>query len=259
MQTVTSADGTRLSLDLSGSGPALLLVHGAFVDPRVSPALVAVLARTFTVGVLHRRGRVGSGPFGADHAIERDFEDVAAAVDRLGHPAVVVGHSYGAWCALYGVRLSRSGADRLVLYEPAPFGAPPGPTVEHIRAALAAGTPDDAVATLLHEVNGMPQPAVESMRGSPFWRLLLANVDVFVPELEALGAFRFEPERFAGFDVPTLLLAGATSPRQLRSMVTLVAGALPDARVQEIPDQGHGAMSSAPELFAGFVRGFGAF
>jgi pimeloyl-ACP methyl ester carboxylesterase len=253
---VRSPDGAALVLERTGDGPTLLLVHGAFVDARVSPAVVQALARHFTVAVLHRRGRQGSDPYRADHAIEREFEDVAAAIDLLDRPAVVVGHSYGAWCALYGVQLSRSGTDHLVLYEPAPLGVPPLPVLDAIRDALARDATDEAIAVLLRAVNGMDAAALDAARGSPFWRLLRANAGAFVPELEGLRTFRFDPERFAAFDTPTLLLAGTESPPPLRRIVELVAAALGDARVQEIVGQGHGAMSTAPEVFAEMVTAF---
>src|SRR3712207_8240423 len=53
----------------------------------------------FPYTTLFRSGRGGSGD-SDDYAVEREFEDVAAVVDSLEESAILLGHSYGALCAL---------------------------------------------------------------------------------------------------------------------------------------------------------------
>jgi len=53
-----------------------------------------------------RRGRGASGDSEA-YAIEREYEDVAAVVDSIGESANLLGHSYGAACALGVALLTR--------------------------------------------------------------------------------------------------------------------------------------------------------
>jgi pimeloyl-ACP methyl ester carboxylesterase len=56
---VTSADGTTIAFDQSGSGPVIILVHGAFTG-RAHPTLsqvAAALAPWFMVVNHDRRGR----------------------------------------------------------------------------------------------------------------------------------------------------------------------------------------------------------
>src|SRR5205085_10289286 len=76
--------------------------------PEVEPSL--------TVYAMERRGRGASSDAQA-YAAEREFEDVAAVVDEIGGPVDVVGHSWGAVCALEAARLTQNIA-RLVLYDP---------------------------------------------------------------------------------------------------------------------------------------------
>jgi pimeloyl-ACP methyl ester carboxylesterase len=74
----------------------------------------------FTVLAVDRRGRGGSDDDGA-YAIEREFEDLAAVADHAGEGACVLGHSFGAICALEAPLLARLLARplrALVLYEP---------------------------------------------------------------------------------------------------------------------------------------------
>src|SRR5918998_6394003 len=115
-ETVTSEDGTRIAGWRSGEGPPLVLVHGTAADhSRWKPVLPAFEER-FTVYAVDRRGRGDSGD-AEDYAIEREFEDVAAVVDTIGEPANLLGHSYGALCALEAALLTPN-VRKLVLYEP---------------------------------------------------------------------------------------------------------------------------------------------
>src|SRR3712207_6694772 len=115
-ESATSKDGTPIAYWRSGEGPPLVLVHGTAADHgRWRPVLPAFEER-FAVCAVDRRGRGGSGD-SEDYAIEREFEDVAAVVDSLGEPAFLVGHSYGALCALEAALLTPN-VRKMVLYEP---------------------------------------------------------------------------------------------------------------------------------------------
>ncbi len=248
-----------MAFERIGHGPAIVLIHGGFVDRRASMPVAMELAQQFTVVLVDRRGHGESGPYRDDHAIEREFEDVAAVVAGLPGPVTLVGHSYGAWCALHGARIAARSAvrvARLVLYEPPPLWDVHGSVIERIRSALALGATDEAVAILLRDVTGIPGPTVDRLRGSPFWRLVAANSGAFVPELEAGRRFAFDPKPVRALTMPALLLAGTESPPFLRPVTERLAAALPDARVRELEGQGHGAMSSAPAHFAALVADF---
>ena len=117
---VHSADGTRIAFRRLGSGPAVVFVHGS-VSTHIDWMPVArLLADRFTCFVMDRRGRAKSGEGVGPYSIEREYEDIdavlAAAQTETGSEAALVGHSYGAICAL-GVAM-RHLVPRLVLYEP---------------------------------------------------------------------------------------------------------------------------------------------
>ena len=117
---VRAPDGTTIAVWVLGDGPPLVLVHGSLQDHSISAALVAELRAGMTTFAMDRRGFGASGD-GADYAIEREFEDVAAVVDtvaaRVNGPVGVWGHSYGAGLAMGGAALTK-GVSHLVLYEP---------------------------------------------------------------------------------------------------------------------------------------------
>ena len=255
MGRVTSLDGSPIAFDRMGSGPPVVLVHAGFVDRRSCLLVAHELASRFTVVLVDRRGRGDSGPYREDHRIEREFEDVAAIVGALGGPVTLVGHSSSAWYVLYGARLA-GGVHRLVLYEPPPLWIVPARVVGEIDAAVKAGAVDDAVEHLLVGATRMPPTEAAVIRGSPVWQQLAANAGAFVPELDAGRRFRFDPMLFRDFSTPTLLLLGTESPPFLRPITEQVAAALPDARIRELDRQGHGAMSTAPALFAAVVAAF---
>src|SRR5436190_5786548 len=123
MRTFTSKDGTAIGCFVSGSGTPMVLVHGTSADHGRWAPIMPALERHFTVYACDRRGRGASG-LGEPYAIEREFEDVAAVVDGIGGPVDLLGHSYGAICALEASRLTPH-LRRLVLYEPpVPAGLP---------------------------------------------------------------------------------------------------------------------------------------
>jgi hypothetical protein len=79
MQTIRSADGTRIGFDRVGEGPPVVLVCGGSVDRMADAPLAERLARSFTVFNYDRRGRADSGDT-PPYAIEREVEDLGAVI-----------------------------------------------------------------------------------------------------------------------------------------------------------------------------------
>jgi pimeloyl-ACP methyl ester carboxylesterase len=82
MGTVRSADGTTIAFDRLGSGPAIVLVGGAF-SYRAFPKMVELaelLATRFTVINYDRRGR-GDSDDTAPYAVAREIEDLEALIE----------------------------------------------------------------------------------------------------------------------------------------------------------------------------------
>ena len=75
LEHATSSDGTTLGVWRSGTGPALVLVHGSTADhlrwARVTPAF----SEHFSVYAMDRRGRGASGD-SATYSIEQEGRDV---------------------------------------------------------------------------------------------------------------------------------------------------------------------------------------
>ena len=258
VETITSKDSTPIAYQRSGEGPPLVLVHGAAADrSRWSPVLPALEER-FTVYAIDRRGRGGSGD--ADgYAIEREYEDVAAVVDSLGEPVNLLGHSYGALCALEAALLTWN-VRKLVLYDPGIEVAAqeiyPHEVIERLEALLEAGDRAGIVVTTMREVAGLPPEVVEYMRSQPVWQARVAAAHTIPRELRAVKAYRFDPERFRDLGMPTLLLSGGDSPTALRKAAEAADEALPNSRLVVMPGQGHSAMDTGTDLFTTEVLRF---
>ncbi len=256
METVISPDGTRIAYHRQGTGPPLILVHGTVAaNPIAWPACEA-LTKHFTVHALDRRGRRSSDD-GQPYALEREFEDIAAVVDAAGTPAYLLGHSFGALCALGAARLTHN-VLRLILYEP--FFALPGTPaypprqIERFQALLDAGKREELLSE--HYGGVMSPDELERYRASPAWGERLTEVHTLPREMRADGQYRLHPEQFTDLTVTTLLLVGETSPEFLKAVTDIAHAALPHSRIVTMPGQGHLAMYTAPELFSHEVTSF---
>jgi pimeloyl-ACP methyl ester carboxylesterase len=257
IETVRSKDNTTIGYERSGQGPSLVLVHGSTADRTRWAKLLPELTRHFTVYAMDRRGRGTSGD-GDEYSLEAEFEDVAAVVEAAGEEVFLLGHSFGALCALE-VALRVPNLRKLVLYEPA-FPTEDtqlyDPAAKRRLEELAeAGDREAMLTAFLREVAQMSEQEVAALKADASWQGRLAAAHTAIREL-ADGEYVFEPTRFASMDVPTLLLVGGNSPAFLRRPSEVVNHALPNSRIVDLPGQGHAAMNTAPEMFLREVIGF---
>ena len=245
-RTTTSRDGTRLAYTKLGSGPAVVLVDGAFCYRENGPsaAMAALLAPQFTVFAYDRRGRGESGDT-APYAVAREVEDLAAIVREAGGSAVAVGVSSGAALAMQAVA-SGVPITRLVLYEP-PFvtdedrPSGDGDLRARLQELLAAGDRRGAVKCFLADFVRVPRPIVVAM---PYlmrrtWKRNESVAHTLPYDLTILDDWSVIKERRESIPVPTLVVGGTNSPAMLKNAVTAVAEALPHARSRFLEGQTH--------------------
>jgi pimeloyl-ACP methyl ester carboxylesterase len=262
MRRATSFDGTEIAYWTSGTGPPLVLVHGAPADHSRWQSLLPYLEPHATVHAIDRRGRGESGD-APEYALAREFEDVAAVVEAVaeesGSAVAVYGHSFGGLCAFGGATLTPS-IRKLVLYEGWPLVEPKAYArspefYERLDALLAEGNRDAVVEAVFREFVEMSDEELTEMRAHPSWRARVEVAHTLGRELRVL-AEAFDPAEAAKIAVPTLLLTGAESSDPAAADVDKVAAALPDARVVVIEGQGHVADLLAPAEFAEQVVAF---
>jgi pimeloyl-ACP methyl ester carboxylesterase len=259
MKKVTSHEGTPIACYRSGAGEPLILVHGSGAANALAwTAVLSALEEHFSVYVVDRRGHGESGD-GPTYAIEREFEDIAAVVDSIGEPAHLLGHSFGALCALEAALLTRN-LRKLVLYElaiPLPgISLYPEGVIERLQALLDAGDREEVLITLYREVVMISPHEIEQLRSSPAWPARVAAAHTLPRESRAEERYTFDASRFKDLLIPTLLLLGGDSPQFLKKATETVDAALPNSRIAVMPGQQHIAMYTAPDLFVSELTRF---
>jgi pimeloyl-ACP methyl ester carboxylesterase len=258
METITSADGTTIGYEATGSGPPLLLVHGTTADHTRWAGILPQFQQHFTVHAMDRRGRGASTDDSDSYDIVREAEDVAAVVDAIGQPVDVVGHSYGAVCSLEAAVLT-DGIRKLVLYEPPiPTGIPmyPPGLPDRMQALIEDGELEGALELFFREVVRMPDHELVEYRELPVWKQRIQLAPTIPREMAIDRSYSFDPKKFADLGVSVLLMLGGDSPPIFPAAIEAADAALPDSRVVVLPDQQHIAMDTDPELFLSEVRDF---
>ncbi|MGO9339827.1 MAG: alpha/beta fold hydrolase [Terracidiphilus sp.] len=252
METVTSADGTRIAYWQEGAGPPLLLVHGGVCDHLAWYFVVPLLANKFTLYTYDRRGRGESGDT-PPYAVEREVEDIAAMLKAIGEPSHLLGHSAGGMLAL----LAAEQTDDLlclILYEPAfvveGVRERPAPeALDKMKALLAAGDRDEVIRMAIRETVGFSEPEIAILEAGPDWEQL-RSVAHAIPQDWELWNQSFDARRASTVRARTLLLLGSDSPQWLQAATRAVLAALPCATLQVLQGQQHHAMMTAPDMFA---------
>ena len=257
MTRVVSEDGTPIAYERSGTGSPLLLVHGTTTDHALWDAVKELLGARHTVYALDRRGRLESGD--ADTwSFEREIADIDAVLGEIPGRATLLGHSFGAICALEAA-LRGASIERLVLYEPPVSPQPlpiPRESLDHLDDALQAGHPEEVVTSFFRDIERVPEGELEGLRQSPSWERRVDAAGTVPRELRSALDYRLDAAKLRTLQVPTLLLLGGDSPPFLSAGTRAIAEALPNATVQTLDGQKHSAMVSNPQLFANAVLGF---
>ncbi|WP_426515360.1 alpha/beta fold hydrolase [Diaminobutyricibacter sp. McL0618] len=259
-ETTTSADGTTIAFERTGTGPALVQVDGALCHRAFGPSrpLAATLADQYTVFSYDRRGRGESGntlPYNP----QREIEDLQAVMAAAGGDVYVYGSSSGAGLALQaaaaGVRMRR-----LATYE-APYVAArwKDPSVDHLahmKALIAEDRRGAAVSYFLVPMVGAPAFVPVMMRAMPkVWNQMKAVAPTLPYDLEVMGTFTAPVDRFAAITVPTLVMVGGKAPQPMRAAQDAVATAIPGSQFAVLEGQTHQVSEKAiaPQLRSFFT------
>lgn len=260
METITSADGTEIAFERTGSGPPLVLVHGGACDHRFwdLSGVRSALAEHCTVYAVDCRG-VGESGDTVEYALEREFEDVAAVVDCIDDPVTLLGHSSGALLSLEAA-LRTDNLHKFILYEPPiPFGDHELYSEEvlaEMKRLLNDGKNEQVLVLFLQEIAQSTPEEIDAQRSAPDWQDLLDATHVWPRSLQAVGEYEFDAARFANMTTPTVLLSGSESPPFLKDAIEPVDDALPNSRIVTFDGHAHEAMLTAPEHFTDEVLAF---
>jgi pimeloyl-ACP methyl ester carboxylesterase len=252
VESVTSADGTRIALERVGDGAPVVLIGGAYNDRSTVAALAATLAPDFTVITYDRRGRGDSGNNDRGFDINREFDDLAAVIERAsetgraGGTASVFGHSSGGVLAIEAT-LRGVPIERLAVYEPSyiPAGArtkPGSDLYQRLVRLIGQDRRDDAVTLFQTEAVGLPAAMVDGMRASDFWGWFTGLAHTLPYDVALHGDYEPPAGRLAGLGIPMLAVDGSQSPQWIRTGTRAVADAVPGGRYVTLDGQDHSVL-----------------
>lgn len=248
--TVSSKDGVEISMQKAGSGPALLLIHGALLNGSLSwGAVLGKLAERFTVYAMDRRGRAPSGD-AKEYSIDNEADDIAAVVDAIGGQVIVLAHSYGGLATLQALDQLKT-VSHLILYEPAVALQPGEPAIAaKLDRALEANDREELVTTFLRDQIRVPPEQLARMKSSPIWPIVLEISPTLPRETRTVNTYNASRERLASWKAPTTLLLGSVTTGLLKDAAFFLRDAIAGSRMVILEGQGHGAMLDAPDFFA---------
>lgn len=205
MSPVIEGAGVELSYVEAGSGPSVVLVHGAADDAAGWAGVQAALAPRARVIAYDRRGYGGSGapePYEATSVAEQT-EDAAALIRALAPaPAIAPGTDIGALIVLDLLLRHRDLVAGAVLAAPALYALVPAATEAlsaqrvALEAALRKGGPAGAVEAYL---GGAPAARIARARTRP---------RAFFADWGGMATLSVTRRELRALDVPAVLLDG---------------------------------------------------
>ncbi len=261
------AAGVSLHVEIRGSGPPVLLLHGFTGSSRSMRATAESLGpefRSVCVDLVgHGRSEAPSRPDA--YAMERCVAQLDALLDALALPRVhLLGYSMGgrvalSLCAAHPERVSSA-----VL-----VGATAGIEAPEQRAArrrsdeaLAARIEERGVASFVDD--WMRQPLFASQRRLGVAALAAARAQRLENRPHGLahslrgmgtGAQASLWGRLSGIRVPICLVVGEEDAK-FRAIATALEERLPEARLEAVRDAGHAVHLEQPRAFATLTRRF---
>jgi pimeloyl-ACP methyl ester carboxylesterase len=266
-------DGVRLhARDWSGSGQAVVLLHGLASNARIWDGVASRLAGAgLRVVALDQRGHGGSGQPGSGYDFATLGRDLSAALAALGiERPVLAGHSWGANVALQFAADRPGALAGLALVDGALLGVAEwaGPTLDEARRRLA---PPRFAVPLADWLARAGRFDAGGSGGQPWVRdYLRAGVDVddqgvarsrfqFDNHMQVVDALYGQrpPELYPLVDCPVLLCPAddAAHAQAKRGAAVRASGLLPSATLTWFEDTMHDIPLQRPaELAAELAR-----
>ena len=258
--------GAGLAYEVTGDGPAVVLVHGFALDMRMWEPQVEHLAARYRVVRYDCRGFGASGPF--DPAVPYTHAgDLVALLDHLAiGEAVLAGLSFGGRVALQTALAAPARVAGLVLLDAVLDGVPwdpesAGALDELARRVQAGGAPAGRAAWLAH-------PLFAAARQRPELAGQLAAMVTGYPGQHWLGRDPHRPVQpppIAALEdvaTPALVAVGDRDVPGFREMSAVLARRIPGAEYRVVAGAGHMVNMEQPaavnELLTWFLGGLPA-
>jgi 3-oxoadipate enol-lactonase len=249
--------------DVSGQGPAVVLLHAGLADSRMWEHQVGPFSESHTVVRVDFPGfghsRIEASPVSLSGSVQKAMD--AAAIDR----AAIVGVSLGGRAAVELAAESPERVAALVLVGPGIDDHEWSAEVESFGAAeeeaLARGDLEAAIETNLQMWLAGPRRTLDAIQ--PDVRELVAGMQRHAFEAQKeqpdLRLERVDPpasERLGEIDVPTLVITGDEDVGDIHQIADRLMREIPGARRATMPEVAHLPNLERPEEFNRLVLGF---
>ena len=263
LRKVLVTDRVELHYVERGKGIPVVFVHGSLGDYSTWDAQIGPFAESYRAIAYSRRYNYpNTNQPRPNHSALVEAEDLTGFFKALDLQKVhIVGHSYGAYAALFLAVKHPELVRTLTLAEPPVVFA--GQRVDEAkerlvtraRAAFAKGEPEEGVRTIVNSSRDGTYDKIPE----PFRKRLLRNSK----ELEALVTSEnmyppVDPAAVRKLTVPTLLLSGAKSQPSQKAIDDELERLLPEKGRQRvvIPDADHSMWFQQPEACRKAVLAF---
>src|SRR5512140_395363 len=238
--THVAANGLAVAFHAEGSGPPLVLLHGASSAGRDDfAAQLPRFVRTFRCYLPDARGHAGTRWDPAPGLRYADLvEDLDAFADACNLGTFhLLGFSMGAATALlYAIR-SPERLRTLVLVGTSPELEPRTRVIRHLADVARIDAQDPAWAAALARRH-------DPVQGPGAWRRLMPAIIEMVEQQPVVPAADLRR-----VEVPTLVVVGDRDPFVPVPQAWQLSRQLPQARLAVIPGAGHEAMAGQPGIF----------
>lgn len=252
-------DGIRIAYTRAGTGPPLVLLHGAPCDSRTWQWMLPDLARDHTVIAWDAPGFGESSDIDDNWRAPQFADALAAFIAALGLEGPhLVGHSFGTMVALALFQRHPASPASLVLvggYAGWAGSLPPDEVARRLEMFVDMAELGDAFDPRSYP--GLFTDLIPADRDAVLAKMMRENMrPATVRAAGYIGAETDLRPVLATIDVPTLLLHGESDARSPLANAEALHVAIPTSQLVVLPNLGHACVVEDPDACAAEIRRF---
>jgi pimeloyl-ACP methyl ester carboxylesterase len=252
-------DGMRIAYACAGSGPPLVMLHGAPSDSRIWQWMLPDLSRDHTVLAWDAPGFGESSDIDDSWRAPQFADALAAFIDTLGlEQPHLVGHSFGTMVALSLFQRHPAVPASLVLvggYAGWAGSLPPDEVARRLEMFLGMAELGDGFDPKAYP--GLFSDLIPADREAALATMMRESIRPAT--IRAAGYIGAETDLrpvLPTVDVPTLILHGAADARSPLANAEALHTAVPASQLVVLPNLGHACVVEDPEACAAEIRRF---